>query len=230
MIVIGGDGSFHAAMGIQSGLDIPLIGIPATIDNDIPGTDETIGFDTAVNTALEEIDKIRDTATSHERIFVVEVMGRNTGFIALHVGIGAGAEMILVPELKYSFQIICDQLEFARKIGKNSSIIVMAEGVGDSLDFVRRIDELGLYETRLTILGHVQRGGSPSARSRILASRFGVAAVDFLLEGKKRNYVGIRNDQLVTPKLDNVISGPKQLDEGLLRIANILSRLTFHPP
>ncbi len=224
LIVIGGDGSFHGAKILQENSGIPIIGIPATIDNDIPGTDETIGFDTAVNTALGEIDKIRDTATSHERLFVVEVMGRQSGFIALHVGIGAGAEMILVPEVEYTMDLVSERLEQARQSGKTSSIIVMAEGAGESHAFVEQLRELALYETRLSILGYAQRGGAPSARSRLLAGLFGVSAVDYFLEGKKKNFVGLKNGNVVAPNLDMITQGPKQLDPQLLRTAKIISR------
>lgn len=224
LIVIGGDGSFHGAKILQENSGIPIIGIPATIDNDIPGTDETIGFDTAVNTALGEIDKIRDTATSHERLFVVEVMGRHSGFIALHVGVGAGAEMIRVPEVDFTLDMVSKRLERARKIGKTSSIIVMAEGAGDCHAFVKQLNELALYDTRLSILGYAQRGGTPSARSRLLAGLFGVSAVEHFLDGKKKNFVGLKNGNIVVPNLDVITKGPKQLDPQLLRAAEIISR------
>lgn len=224
LIVIGGDGSFHGAIALQEASGIPIVGIPATIDNDIPGTDETIGFDTAVNTACVEIDKIRDTATAHERLFVVEVMGRNSGFIALQVGVGAGAEMILVPEVEFTFEQVCEQLELGRNRGKNSSIIVMAEGVGDSHSFVQQLNDLGLYETRLTVLGHVQRGGSPSARSRVLAGLFGAKAVEYLINGAKREFVALNNGQIINCKLDLLLLDEKKLDPQLLKVASILSR------
>lgn len=224
LIVIGGDGSFHGAKTLHEKSGIPMIGIPATIDNDIMGIDETIGFDTAINTALGEIDKIRDTATSHERLFVVEVMGRHSGFIALHVGVGAGAEMILVPEVEYTLDLVFQRLEKARKIGKTSSIIVMAEGAGDSHAFVEQLRELALYETRLSILGYAQRGGAPSARSRLLAGLYGVSAVEYFLEGKKKNFVGLKNGNIVAPNLDVITQGPKQLDPQLLKTAEIISR------
>lgn len=224
LVVIGGDGSLHGAMKLQEASGIPVVGIPATIDNDVPGTEETVGFDTAVNTALIEIDKIRDTATSHERLFVVEVMGHHSGFIALEVGVGAGAELILMPEVEYTFDMVCERLERARKSGKTSSIIVIAEGAGDSSALVKELSGLGSYETRLSVLGYSQRGGAPSARSRLLASLFGVAAVDLFLEGKKKTLVGLEKGQIITPTLDVISKGPKQLDSQLLKIAHILSQ------
>jgi 6-phosphofructokinase 1 len=190
LIVIGGDGSFRGAGELHQATGLPVVGVPATIDNDVAGTDTTIGFDTAVNTALFAIDRIRDTATSHERVFVVEVMGRKRGFLALEIGLAGGAEFILVPEIEYKVQDICRKLKMGRSEGKTSEIIIMAEGEGKTSEIIimaegagnsSNIAEQARRETgcdvRLTVLGHVQRGGSPSARSRILANRFGSYAV-----------------------------------------------------
>src|SRR3972149_6909951 len=167
LVVIGGDGSFRAANELFQASGIPVIGVPATIDNDVAGTDTTIGFDTAVNTALFTIDRIRDTATSHERVFVVEVMGRKRGFLALEVGLAEGAEFILIPEIEYDLQDVCRKIEQGRTKGKTSEIIVMAEGAGDSATIVEHIEKETGYDVRLTVLGHAQRGGPPTARSRI---------------------------------------------------------------
>jgi 6-phosphofructokinase 1 len=223
LVIIGGNGSFRAAHALHQVSGMPVVGIPATIDNDLAGTDTTIGFDTAVNTALEAIDKIRDTATSHDRVFVVEVMGRNRGFVALEVGVGAGAEIILVPEIKFDIDQICDRLVESHHKGKKSAIIVMAEGAGDSARVTEAIREKTGYEVRLTRLGHVQRGGHPSACSRLLACRMGATSVDFLLEGKTRDMTGIQGDRIVAVDLEYAYTVDKPIDEQLYRLGLKLS-------
>jgi len=223
LIVIGGDGSFRGASELYEASGIPVIGVPATIDNDVAGTDTTIGFDTAVNTALFTIDRIRDTATSHERVFVVEVMGRKRGFLALAVGFAEGAEFILVPEIKLDVESICKKLEQGRKKGKTSEIIVMAEGVGDSSLIAEEIRKRTGYDVRLTILGHALRGGPPTAHSRILANQFGALAVELLLKGAKKKMVGIRGQKLTWVDLDYSWKQKKDLNQHLYRLAEILS-------
>ncbi len=223
LIVIGGDGSFRGASEIHKTSGIPVIGVPATIDNDVAGTDTTIGFDTAVNTALFTIDRIRDTATSHERVFVVEVMGRKRGFLALAVGFAEGAEFILIPEIKFDIEAICKKLKQGRRKGKTSEIIVMAEGAEDSSKIVKEIKERTGYDTRLTILGHALRGGPPTAQSRILANKFGACAVEILLKGAKRRMVGVKGERTVSVDLEYSWQQKKEIDENLYRLAEILS-------
>jgi len=223
LIVIGGNGSMRAACRLHEASGIPIIGIPATIDNDLAGTDATIGFDTAVNTGLEALDKIRDTATSHERVFVVEVMGRNRGFVALEVGVGAGAEVILVPEIKYDIDKICRMLIESKRHGKRSAIIVMAEGAGDSTEVTEAIREKTGFEVRLTRLGHVQRGGHPTAQSRLLACEMGAASVEFLLDGKKKHMTGIQSGRMVPVDLEYASTVEKPIEERLYRLALALA-------
>ena len=223
LIVIGGDGSFKAASELHEASGLPIVGVPATIDNDVTGTDTTIGFDTAVNTALFTIDRIRDTATSHERVFVVEVMGRKRGFLALEVGLAEGAEFILIPEIKYDLQDICKKLKQDRSKGKASEIIVMAEGAGNSATLVEQLRRETGYDVRLTVLGHAQRGGPPTARSRILANQFGAYAVELLLKGAKKNMVGTEGRKIVSVDLDYAWKERKDLDMGQYRLAEILS-------
>jgi len=223
LIVIGGDGSFRGASELYNVSGIPVVGVPATIDNDVAGTDTTIGFDTAVNTALFTIDRIRDTATSHERVFVVEVMGRKRGFLALAVGFAEGAEFILIPELKFDIEAICKKLKEGRKKGKTSEIIVMAEGAGDSSLIVKEIKKRTGYDVRLTILGHALRGGAPTAQSRILANQFGANAVELLLKGAKKRMVGVKGEKIVSVDLDYSWQQKKNIDEQLYRLAEILS-------
>ncbi|MDH5451025.1 MAG: 6-phosphofructokinase [Candidatus Bathyarchaeota archaeon] len=223
LVVIGGDGSFRGASELHRANGLPVIGVPATIDNDVAGTDTTIGFDTAVNAALFAIDRIRDTATSHERIFVVEVMGSKRGFLALEVGLAGGAEFILVPEIEYNLQDICKKLKQGREKGKASEIIVMAEGAGNSSFIVDQIRKETEYEVRLTILGYIQRGGPPTACSRILANQFGAYAVELLLKGAEKRMVGIKGRKLISVDLDYSWKGRKELDTRLYRLAEILS-------
>jgi 6-phosphofructokinase 1 len=223
LITIGGDGTFRGACRIHDVSDIPVIGIPATIDNDVAGTETTIGFDTAVNTALDAIDKIRDTATSHERIFIVEVMGRTRGFLALEVGLAGGAEIILVPEVPYEMTQLCKRLQRDFDQGKRSEILVMAEGVGDSQAVTRQIQKEIGHEVRLTILGHIQRGGRPTARSRSIASDFGNHAVDLLLRGAQRRMVGLQQGRIVSVKLDISWKVEKPLDLRRYQLAEVMS-------
>jgi 6-phosphofructokinase 1 len=223
LIVIGGGGSFRGAVELNKVSEVPIIGLPATIDNDVAGTDSTIGFDTAVNTCLEAIDRIRTTALSHERVFIVEVMGRDRGFIALEVGVTAGAGIILIPEVKVNIEDVCERLRAFEKRGKATSIIVAAEGIGDVSDVSKCIEEKTGFEVRLTKLGYIQRGGSPTARSRLLADLFGTRAVELLLKGVKNKMVGIKGSKLVSTDLKKVISTRKRLDMRLYRLSEELA-------
>jgi 6-phosphofructokinase 1 len=223
LVVVGGNGSMRAACQLHEAGGIPIVGIPATIDNDLAGTDTTIGFDTAVNTGLEALDKIRDTATSHERVFVVEVMGRNRGFVALEVGIGAGAEVILVPEIEYDINKVCQSLVESNRHGKKSAIVVMAEGAGDSAEVAQAIKEKTAFEVRLTRLGHVQRGGHPTAQSRVIACEMGAASIQFLLDGKKKHMTGIQNSRIVPVDLEYASTVEKPIDERLYKLALALA-------
>ncbi|SDN05502.1 6-phosphofructokinase [Sediminibacillus halophilus] len=222
LIVIGGDGSFRGAEKLtQKGY--PCIGVPGTIDNDIPGTDFTIGFDTALNTVIEAIDKIRDTATSHERTYVVEVMGRHAGDLALWAGLADGAESILIPEHADDFEDVIERLKRGKDRGKKHSIIVLAEGVGSGLDFGQRIKDATNLETRVTVLGHTQRGGSPTASDRVLASRLGAKAVDLLLEGKAGRVVGIQNNKLVDHDILEILDEEHKVDFKMYELSKQLS-------
>lgn len=219
LVVIGGNGSFRGALEINKISGIPVIGIPATIDNDVAGTDTTIGFDTAVNTALEAIDKIRDTATSHQRIFVVEVMGRDRGFLALEVGIGAGAEVILLPEISYNLKEICSKLVESHGKGKKSGIVVMAEGAGDYVNITEKIKNDTKFELRPIRLGHVQRGGNPTAYSRLLACKMGAASIKFLLDGKTKEMAAIQRNNIVPIDLEYAVKADKRIDERIYHLA-----------
>lgn len=223
LVTIGGDGTFRGASELYKASGISMIGIPATIDNDVAGTDTTIGFDTAVNTALSAIDKIRDTSMSHERIFVVEVMGRTRGFLALEVGLAGGAEIILVPEIKPNLDKICERLQSDRKEGKRSEIIVMAEGAGNSNEIVNYIIQKTEYLVRLTTLGYIQRGGTPTAESRILASEFGYHAINLLLEDEKKRMVAVQKGRITSVDLDDSVRKIKRLDLKRLKLAEIIS-------
>jgi 6-phosphofructokinase 1 len=227
LVVIGGDGSFTGAEIFSDEFDIPVIGIPGTIDNDINGTDYTLGYDTALNTVVEAIDKIRDTASSHDRLFLVEVMGRDAGDIALNSGIGAGAEEILIPEEEQGVEKLIESLHRSRKTGKTSSIVVVAEGdqIGRNIAklALRLEKELPEYETKVTVLGHIQRGGSPSCFDRVLASRLGVGAVDALIEGRSNIMVGIEHGKVVHVPFETAITKKKTLDFDLMRVADIVS-------
>jgi 6-phosphofructokinase 1 len=223
LIVIGGNGSFRGALELSKETDTLIAGMPATIDNDVFGTDETIGFDTAVNTAVAEIDKIRDTAISHERIFIIEVMGRTRGFLALTVGFTVGAEIILVPEVKYKKETIFKTLEENSAKGKKSGIIVAAEGIGDTGKLAREIEESTGTEVRLSILGYAQRGGSPTARSRLLAGLFANEAVELLWKGRGNSIVGLQDGRITSIELEESCKKEKPLDLNLLQLAKILA-------
>jgi 6-phosphofructokinase 1 len=199
------------------------VGVPATIDNDVYGTDETIGFDTAVNTAVTEIDKIRDTAISHERIFIVEVMGRTRGFIAATVGLTVGAEVILVPEVKCEIKKILGTIKENDAKGKRSGIIVAAEGIGDTRELAREIEKETKTEVRLSIIGYAQRGGSPTARSRLLASLFANEAVQLLLEEKGNRVIGLQKGKIADIELEKSCTTEKPLDLSLLKLARVLA-------
>ena len=222
LIVIGGDGSFRGAQKLsQKG--VPTIGVPGTIDNDIPCTDFTIGFDTALNTIVQAIDKIRDTATSHERTYIIEVMGRDAGDLALSAGLAAGAESIIIPEAEQEMDDIIERLLAGHRRGKRHSIIIVAEGVGKAADYAEVIKQRTGWETRVTVLGHIQRGGSPTAFDRMIASRMGAAAVDLLLAGKTGRMVGIQNNQLVDIDIEEALSQKHKLDLSIYRLARSLS-------
>ncbi|QQE73540.1 6-phosphofructokinase [Brevibacillus composti] len=222
LIVIGGDGSFRGAQKISE-KGIRTIGVPGTIDNDIPCTDFTIGFDTALNTVVDAIDKIRDTATSHERTYIIEVMGRDAGDLALWAGLAAGAESILIPEVDNDMRDIVERLEAGHRRGKKHTIIIVAEGVGSASHYAEEIKKLTGLETRVTVLGHIQRGGSPTAFDRMLASRMGAAAVDLLLEGKRDRMVGIRNNEIVDVDFQEALSQKHHLDLSIYQLARTLS-------
>lgn len=223
LVVIGGDGSFRGARVFNTEYGLPVVGVPGTIDNDIPGTDQTIGFDTAVNTALEAIDKIRDTATSHERTFIIEVMGRHYGFIALAAGLAGGAESILAPERPFDYDEICDRLLRGYRRGKLHSVIVVAEGAADGMEVGRRIKERTGFDTKVTILGHLQRGGSPSAADRLLASRLGARAVELLMAGETKKMVGIKAGEVIALDIEDALAQVRSIDLDLYNLAGILS-------
>jgi 6-phosphofructokinase 1 len=227
LVIIGGDGSFRGAQIFSNEYDIPCIGLPGTIDKDIAGTDFTIGFDTAVNTAVEAIDKIRDTAEAHNRVFVVEVMGRDAGYIALHSGIATGAENILIPERKTEIESILSHLEGKERRHKLVNLIVVAEGEEDfgGADEVAKIvrDRLPFLEVRVCILGHIQRGGSPSCMDRLIASRMGYHAVESLVEGRFNVFIGIVNNKINYIPLDEAVKKRQRISEEWLKIVKILS-------
>ena len=226
-VVIGGDGSFTGAMIFNQEYNFPVIGIPGTIDNDIYGTTYTLGFDTALNTVVEVIDKIRDTASSHNRLFFVEVMGRDVGHIALNAGVGAGAEEILIPEENLGLDRLLESLKRSKQSGKSSSIVVVAEGdktgknVFELKEYVE--EHIPIYDVRVSVLGHMQRGGSPSCFDRVLASRMGVKAVEALLEGKSSLMVGIQDNKLTLTPLIKAIKGRTKIDKELIRVSDIMT-------
>lgn len=222
LVVIGGDGSYRGAKALTE-QGFPCVGVPGTIDNDIPGTQYTIGFDTALNTVIDAIDKIRDTATSHERTFIIEVMGRDAGDIALCAGLAGGAETILIPEAGYSMDEIAERLKKGHERGKKHSIIVVAEGVCSGVEFAKQIKDTTNFDTRVSVLGHMQRGGSPTAFDRVLASRLGAHAVELLLEGKGGRAVGIQNNQLVDHDIIEILDREHTLDLDLYKLSKELS-------
>lgn len=223
VVVVGGDGSFRGAKDLSKA-GIPCIGVPGTIDNDIACTDFTIGYDTALNTAMEMIDRIRDTTESHDRCSVVEVMGRRCGDIALNTGISCGAISILVPEVDFDFQKdVVDRMLMAQKTGKKHYVVVVAEGVGNTEEIARKINDVTGIESRATILGHVQRGGSPTLRDRVLASRMGYHAVELLRSGKGNRVVAVNGDTIVDFDIDQALSMERKFDTDLYEIASRLS-------
>jgi 6-phosphofructokinase 1 len=223
LVVIGGNGSFKGALGLSAYTDIMMVGIPASIDNDVFGTEETIGFDTAANTALAEIDKIRDTAVSHERVFMIEVMGRERGFLALEVGLTAGAEIILVPEVKYREENLFETIRENRAKGKKSALIVAAEGIGDTHLLAGQIQRNTKAEVRLSIIGYAQRGGSPTTRSRLLASLFAEKSVEVLSGEEGNRVVGLQNGRIESVELQKSCETEKTLDPTLLELAAVLA-------
>ncbi|MEQ1797732.1 MAG: 6-phosphofructokinase [Lacibacter sp.] len=226
LVIIGGDGSFRGAQRFSNEYDIPCIGLPGTIDKDIAGSDFTIGFDTAVNTAVEAIDKIRDTADAHDRLFIIEVMGRDAGYIALHSGIATGAEHILIPETKTDIELVVDSLEEKERRHKLVNMIVVAEGDetggGNEVAAIIR-SRMPHLDTRVCILGHIQRGGSPSCIDRVIASRLGYAAVDALIEGRHNTMIGIMNNKLHYTPLDKAVKAKQRVSDEWMKIVKILA-------
>jgi len=222
LVVVGGDGSYRGAMALTA-KGFPCIGVPGTIDNDIPGTDYTIGFDTALNTVIEAIDKIRDTATSHERTFIVEVMGRGAGDLALWAGLAGGAETIVIPEVAFDIEDILSRLHSGHERGKKHSIIIVAEGVMNANEFANLLKEHGNIETRVSVLGHIQRGGSPSARDRVLASLFGARAVEVLMEGNGGLAIGMRNHEVVDYSMTEAFEGTHSTDLSMYQLSKELA-------
>ncbi len=226
MVVIGGDGTLTGARIFASEFNFPIVGVPCTIDNDIYGTDSTIGYDTALNTILDAVDKIRDTASSHERLFFIEVMGRDAGFLALNGAIASGAEAAIIPETTTEVDQLAELIKSGFRKSKNSSIVLVAESevTGGAMHYADRVkNEYPDYDVRVVILGHVQRGGSPSAYDRILASRMGNAAVEALIDGQRNIMMGIDDDQIVAVPLSRAIKNDKPLDRELLKVLRTLS-------
>ncbi|WP_077214222.1 6-phosphofructokinase [Bacillus dakarensis] len=222
VVVIGGDGSYRGAKALTEH-GFPCVGVPGTIDNDIPGTHYTIGFDTALNTVINAIDKIRDTATSHERTFIIEVMGRDAGDIALWSGLAGGAETILIPEENYTVKDIVDRLMKGYERGKKHSIIIVAEGVGSGVEIGQKIKETANLDTRVSVLGHIQRGGSPTAYDRVMASRFGARAVELLMEHNGGRAVGIMENKLVDYDIVKAFEKTRSVDRSMLNLSKELS-------
>lgn len=227
LVVIGGDGTFTGGLVFSKEFDFPVIGIPATIDNDIFGTSHTIGFDSATNTVMEAIDKIRDTASSHNRLFFIEVMGRDAGHIALNTGVAAGAEEILIPEENLGLDRLIQSLKRSQKTGKSSSIVVVAEGdkTGDNVFELKEYVEKHLpeYDARVSVLGHMQRGGSPTCFDRVLASRLGVKAIESIIDGKSCSMVGLQNNLVTLTPFEKAIKGITKINTELLKVSDIMS-------
>ena len=227
IVVIGGDGSFTGGLIFQKEFNVPVVGIPGTIDNDLYGTTHTLGYDTALNTVMDAIDKIRDTAISHDRLFFVEVMGRDAGHIALNSGIAIGAQEILVPEHNIGIQGLIQSLKDSKKNGKTSSIVVVAEGdkTGKNVfDLAKKVEqEFPKYEIRVSVLGHMQRGGSPSCFDRVLGTKMGVTAVESLLNGESGYMIGVDNGKIVKTSLKKAIKGETKIDPELIRISRIMN-------
>ncbi|AQQ55025.1 6-phosphofructokinase [Planococcus lenghuensis] len=222
LVVIGGDGSYRGAMALSKH-GFPCVGVPGTIDNDIPGTDFTIGFDTALNTIIEAIDKIRDTATSHERTFIIEVMGRDAGDLALWAGLAGGAETILIPEEKYNIKDMLVRLDKGKARGKKHSIIIVAEGVMSGGELAKLIGAETGIDTRVSVLGHIQRGGTPTGRDRVLASLFGARAVEVLKEGAGGRAIGMKNNQVVDYDMTEAFNSSHKTDLSLFTLSKELS-------
>jgi 6-phosphofructokinase 1 len=227
LVTIGGDGTFTGALVFNQEFDFPVMGIPGTIDNDIFGTSHTLGFDTALNTVVEAIDKIRDTASSHDRLFFIEVMGRDVGHIALNAGVAGGAEEILIPEEDLGLDRLLESLNKSKRRGKSSSIVVVAEGdkIGKNVfELKDYVDEhMSYYDVRVSVLGHIQRGGDPTCFDRVLASRMGVKAVESLLDGKSNFMVGLKNSKMELTPLEKAIKGKSKINMELLRVSDIMS-------
>ncbi|MBU5488311.1 6-phosphofructokinase [Clostridium sp. MSJ-8] len=223
LVVIGGDGSFTGAK-LLSKLGVKTVGLPGTIDNDLAYTDYTIGFDTTLNTVLDAVNKIRDTSNSHERVSIIEVMGRHCGDIALYSGLAGGAEAILVPEKGFDKDELCRTIMEGKRNGKTHNLILLAEGIGGAFELAKEVQEVTGIETRATVLGHIQRGGSPSAFDRILASRMGARAVDVLLEGKTSRVIGIRDNKIIDDDIDEALAMERKFDEELYEVAQVLSK------
>ncbi|MDD2797196.1 MAG: 6-phosphofructokinase [Bacteroidales bacterium] len=226
LVVIGGDGSLTGARIFASEFNFPIVGIPGTIDNDLYGTDTTIGYDTALNTIMEAVDKIRDTANSHDRLFFIEVMGRDAGFLALNGAIASGAEAAIIPEIATEQDQLAELIENGFRKSKNSSIVLVAESdiTGGAMGLAERVkNEYPQYDVRVTILGHIQRGGSPTANDRILASRMGLAAIEALLEDQRNVMIGIQNDQIVYVPFNKAIKNDKPINRELLNVLRTLS-------
>ena len=227
LIVIGGDGSFTGALKLKDEFNFPVIGIPGTIDNDIFGTSHTLGYDTALNTVMDAIDKIRDSAISHDRLFFVEVMGKDAGYIALRSGIAIGAQEILIPEVNTKIEDLVDSLKNSKKSGKTSSIIVVAEGYKPGKNVYQIADEiqkkLPNYQVRVSVLGHIQRGGRPSCFDRVLGTKMGVKAVELLKDAKTGIMVGTQHGKIVTVPLKKAISEKTKINKDLLRISKIMN-------
>jgi 6-phosphofructokinase 1 len=222
LVVIGGDGSYRGAAKLTE-KGFPCVGLPGTIDNDIPGTDYTIGYDTALNTVVENIDKIRDTATSHDRTFIIEVMGRHAGDIALFSGVAVGAETILIPERTFELNDVVEKLNKGIKRGKKHSIIVLAEGVCSANELAEQLKEKYQLETRISVLGHIQRGGSPTGFDRVLASRLGARAVELLLQGKSGRAIGMQKQEIVDHDIIDILKQKDPLPEGVYTLSQQLS-------
>ena len=224
LVVIGGNGSLEGAQVLAREYDIPVIGLPGTIDNDLYGTDSTIGYDTALNTIMECVDKIRDTANSHDRIFFVEVMGRDAGFLTQNSAIAAGAEAAIIPEDQTDIDQLASFIERGIRKSKNSSIVLVSEKDGGAMHYAERVrQEYPEYQVKVSILGHLQRGGAPTAQDRILASRLGVASIEALKEGQRNIMVGIKNDQIVYVPISRAVRYTKPIDKELIKVLSILS-------
>ncbi|MEG0370742.1 MAG: 6-phosphofructokinase [Clostridium sp.] len=223
LVVLGGDGSFRGAQILSREYSIKTICIPCTIDNDLAYTNYTIGFDTALNTVVDMINKLRDTSSSHERVSIIEVMGRNCGDIALYAGIAAGAECVIIPEVEFNFDSLCRSIIETKLLGKLHYIVVIAEGAGGAQDIAQKIQECTLVQARATVPGHIQRGGSPSAADRILATKFGATAVEALIDGESQKVIGIFDNKIIHMDIDEALDIKKVVDKELYSLANKLS-------